>query len=237
MKHLTKKIKEEFTTSRACINLLALRILEATPFKEKIINTILKGYDSEIVAFLEKYEKLIEKTCNNRRYYLRDETKDCQQFIRMHLCKVYHKKHKYTNFDRVVKSVIKRKAIDFTKFRNNDLRNIITESDLFANTDEDNYCSIEDVIAPKQFEYFGDIDKIGAIFAQLKDVIDNFDVFTVHDRHVAEVITAYINRKDYSVFNVEDIIAEISEDKTEGSVRFKNFTKRVQLYIAKEDYL
>ena len=237
MSYLTNKIKNEFAMSRQCVNTLALRILEVTPLKEKIISKILKVSDKDIIEFLNKYEDLIERTCNSRKYYLKDEAQDCKQFIRMHLCRIYHRKHKYTNFDRVVKSVIKRKAIDFTKFRNNDLRNIITESDLFANTDDDNDCSIEDVIAPKDFEFFGDVDRIGVIFAKIKDVIDNFDCFTEHDRHVAKIIQECIEKKDYMVFNIDYIISKISEDKTEASVRFRNFTKRVSIYIAREDYL
>lgn len=88
-----------------------------------------KKLEEEILQFIKKYEKFINYNAEARTY-LKEEVQDCKSFIIEKLIANYHKKYKYSNWDTIVKSIIKRKAVDFSKGRNNKVSKLVMETDL-----------------------------------------------------------------------------------------------------------
>ena len=119
--------------------------IEGESIADKVCKVVEAHISNELNEFLSKYENDIVRACAKRKHYLNDECKDCEQFIRIEIIKVFKKKYTYENFDKVVRSVIKRKTIDFSKFRNNDIKGIINESNLNDGFDEDSKISLDDI--------------------------------------------------------------------------------------------
>ncbi len=133
--------------NRADLNLLTTAILDAPVIRKKsklsLKEIIHKSCSNvihlEIMEYLDKYDKYINKVCNHRRYYLHDEVSDCKQFVLIQLFKNYHKRHRYSDWEKVTSSMIKRKIIDFSKTRNCTKKSMVLEADLKTDDDERGY--------------------------------------------------------------------------------------------------
>ncbi len=92
----------------------------------------------DIWEYLEEYIPYIKFICK-KRSFLKQHWEDMEQFIITELIKVHAKKYKYDDFDWVTRSIIRRKAIDFTTNyckRNEDLVFVNQCSKSEDNTDE-----------------------------------------------------------------------------------------------------
>lgn len=133
--------------NRTDLNLLISAILDAPAIRKKsklsLRETIHRSCSNvihlEIMEYLNKYDQYINKVCNHRRYYLHDEVSDCKQFVLMQLFKNYHKRHRYSDWEKVTSSMIKRKIIDFSKTRNCTKKSMVLEADLKTDDDERGY--------------------------------------------------------------------------------------------------
>ena len=67
----------------------------------------------DVLVYLNDYIPYIKFICK-KRGFLKESWEDMEQFILMELIKNYSKKWKYDDFDWVTRSIIRRKATDFT---------------------------------------------------------------------------------------------------------------------------
>lgn len=84
-------------------------------------------YDNRVTEFVKEYEEYIKYNVE-RRFHLKNQWEDMKQFITMEILRVYHKRNKYTDFDWVIRQVIRRKAIDFQNYFSMRNKNIIFEN-------------------------------------------------------------------------------------------------------------
>lgn len=99
-----------------------------------------KKLKKELRKYIEKHLPYIHFT-NNKRDELNNYREDAAQHIVQELIKLYPKKYKYTDFDWVTRSAIRRKSIDITnKFGKKDKREV-SENTRFKIRDKntDNY--------------------------------------------------------------------------------------------------
>lgn len=228
------RIVDELKQSNYFKGNLALHILDADI--ELLRDSIYEQLNVKVNKFLLKYERMIKNVCNNRRYYLGDESRDCEQFIRMSLCKLYKKRYAYTNFDKVVKSAIKRKAIDFSKTRNSNMKMTVTETDFMSKVDDEK--SGEDIglykdeLACEEQVYF---DFKMAVF-RIRDLVneDGGKVFTIWDRRLLDIICENIRRGNYVV---SDMFDHSEYNKTELCFRFKVLSKKIREHFDRSMFL
>lgn len=187
---------------------------------------IVEKLNVKVLKFIEKYDGMIKNACNNRRYYLGDESRDCEQFIRMSLCKLYKKRYAYTNFDKVVKSAIKRKAIDFSKARNSAMKMTITETDFMAMVDaekrgDDIGLYRDEVICEEAVNY----DFLLAVQKIRRLIHENTRMaFTEWDRRIIDIICQNVHNGNVSI---DDMFSEY-DNKVELQFRFKVLSKKIR---------
>ena len=242
MSSAVKRISEELKQSSCFKSKLASSILDSEISilgkgrdKKKLADflkdAIVKKLNVKVAKFLEKYENMIQNACNNRRYYLGDESRDCEQFIRMSLCKLYKKRYAYTNFDKVVKSAIKRKAIDFSKSRNSSMKMTITETDFMAMVDdekrgEDIGLYKDEIICEEHVNY----DFLIAVI-KIKKMIneDTRMIFTDWDKQIIDKVCQNIKNGNIDI----DGMFDGEDNKTELCFRFKVLSKKIREHFDK----
>ena len=242
-----KKLADELSRSSVFKTGLARAVLDVelrsisgnsqdvVPIIELLNDRIVETLNRRVVRFLEKYEPVIRSVCNNRRYYLGEESRDCEQFIRLSLCKLYKKRYAYTNFDKVVRSAIKRKAIDYSKSRNVSLKMTVTETDLMhmiddEKTGDDIGLYKDEIISEEAVNY----DLLLGIFKLRKMIGEASDGdFTDWDRCMADAICRGVEN---GVVEIDDILAGF-ENKAEAVFRFRVFAKRVRKHFDRRMFL
>jgi len=253
MAHLSRKLVKEIKLSRRCINIIAEGLLDFKGIRDTVLTKIYKATESDIMDFIGEYDGYISKVCNNRKYYLKDESRDCEQFIKMYLCKVYHKRHKYSNFGKVVHAIIKRKAIDFSKARNQDLKGMINETDYLAESESVNsfieqhskssagdYSAdmtasiIDDSLKIETEDFSRDTFDIKKIVNELFETIVSIEQFTPRDLQVMGIIKKCV---DAEHCDMNYIFSKISDNKTKASQEFNFLIKRIAKYIDETKYL
>jgi len=251
MTYFAKKLTKELKLSSLCYSAFAELIIDYQNIKIIVADKIYKDTQKDIENFIKKYEPYIQKVCNNRQYYLKDEIRDCEQFIKMYLCILYHKKYKYSNFTKVVHSVIKRKTIDFSKARNQDLKGMITETDYLAETENINSfieqhtgahgimyrASLGGIIMndePIEAEenYSRDIVDIKFIIDELLQTVKSISGFSKRDVTVMEIIK---NNVENGICDLESILKNISENKVIATQEFNILVNKINKFIDEID--
>lgn len=192
-----------------------------------------ENFKNRLKNFLAKYDDNVRKACNNRKYYLGEETEDCMQFVRLCLCKAFHKRNKYTNWDKVVRSIIKRKAIDFSKGRNSSLRNTVTETDLLARFDSSGEKeSLEDtrIYQDHVDEYETGLQWCGSIKGIADEVHANSE-FTCDDRRIVD---ALLNMPRSECDNLPVTLRKLFGGNAEANEKFKAFSIRVRRFLNRD---
>jgi hypothetical protein len=219
------------------MSLLDTRLDRHKTYKEAITDHIRKINEADMNLFLKIYDQYVRYICNNRKYYLGAETEDCMQFIRMTLCKTYHKKYMYTNFDKVVKAVIKRKAIDFSKARNCDIRGLVNESD-FIKDDGDNDTDLDDIGTLTHDKFAVDnrntYYEFGKTIRHLVEKVCTNDMFTQWDRVLIKHIAKHVKNGTY---DIPEILGKMKGDRLEVKFRYNVLVKRIKQYINKDLFI
>lgn len=236
MSSATPRICDELRQSSLFKNKLAISILKSDAktfgicrgsLYDHLRDAIYEKLNVRVNKFLEKYENMIKNVSNNRRYYLGDESRDCEQFIRMSLCKLYKKRYAYTNFDKVVKSAIKRKAIDFSKSRNSSMKMTISESDFMAmidneKTGEDIGLYRDEISCETPMHH----DCLSAVHKLRRMVLeDRRKVFTEWDKRLMNIVCDNINR---GVVDIPDMFNNLEYDKNELMFRMRVLSKKLR---------
>ncbi len=251
MAYLSKKLAEEIKLSRKCYNVFAEEILDFNDIKATVLDRIYKDTEDDILEFIGEYENYINKVCNNRKYYLKDESRDCEQVIKLYLCKLYHKRHKYSNFGKVVHSVIKRKAIDFSKARNQDLKGMINETDYIAeaesvssfieqhsNTSGTYKANMTGNVVAEDTKVADDFSKdvtdIKFIIDKLMLSVECIEQFTKRDLQIMDKIKECVDKGDCELNN---ILKKISSNRSKATQEFGFFVGRISKYIDETEYL
>ena len=105
-----------------------------------------------IAEFMDKFESTINKACQSKRNFLKNDLEDCKQFIRISLGTIYKNQYKYEDFDIVVYSMINRRLKDFTK--KDKTGSLFVEQVMVGNNDE--YDLIENAPAKTTDPYIDD---------------------------------------------------------------------------------
>lgn len=240
--HAVRRIAEEIAVSRECIREIALAVLDSKFHKstasEIITTNIRRANDAELELFIKIYDQHIRYVCNSRKYYLGAETDDCMQFIRMVLCKIYHKKYMYTNFDKVVKAVIKRKAIDFSKARNCDIKGLVNESDFFTDSSGENDSDLDDVgnfmhdrIAVTTHNTYYEF---GRTIKALSKMVSEDPTFSKWDRVLIKKVSRCVAHGEH---DITKILEKIDGNRTEVKFRFNMMVKRIRTNINKDLFI
>lgn len=137
----------------------------------EFIASILKPLlEDKVLEYILEYEKYIEFICS-KRTFIKEQQEDMKSFIILELITTYHKKYKYDDFDWVTRTIIRRKAIDFTSNyckRNEDL--------VFENQYTSKECNDEDSLTinghyvAKSLENARDKEKAEKILLFVKDI-------------------------------------------------------------------
>jgi hypothetical protein len=81
------------------------------------------------MEYVDEYLPYIRYVCRKRQF-LKNQWEDMEQFIVTELLAVFHKRDRYDDFDWVVRSIIRRKAIDFTSYYIKRNENIMFEDEI-----------------------------------------------------------------------------------------------------------
>lgn len=130
----------------------------------------------DVMEYLEEYIPYIKFICK-KRTFLKESWEDMEQFIIMELIKNYSKKWKYDDFDWVTRSIIRRKATDFTV----------------------NYCKRnEDLVFENQMvDERNNVDAESAkVFGSNAKSIENFEIEEKHKK-----IVSFIKDLDFKIRN------------------------------------
>jgi len=186
--------------NRKILDELALNIATCYYNKKVSLASQVKRWGSvfvknEIQSFLEKYMHLIQSCAGKRGYALREEKEDCVQFVCAELIKAYHRKESYSDWDRVVKSIVKRKVIDYSKARTNDIKGLITESCLATEEPLEDYTELSDARFDAKYEKFD----VKIFFEIIKEAVDLDDDFDQWERAFAAKLVAYAEAGVYDI--------------------------------------
>ena len=178
-----------------------------------------------------------------------------EQFISMELIKLYTKKFKYSDFDWVVRSAIRRKAIDFDAKIKRSYRNLIFENQknnpLFntfggtkdkginpgdINTDDMFYSGIKSI--KKWNDHSADTKVIDFINDIIYKITEGRlkDKFTEWDREYLDSLL-FLYSIGYREFPKEDVIECMGYDLSEAlqhSSKLNSFRNRLKKYISLE---
>ncbi len=147
----------------------------------------------DVLEYIEEYIPYIKFICK-KRSFLKEHWEDMEQFILMELIKVYPKKYKYDDFDWVTRSIIRRKAIDFTTNyckRNEDL---VFENQCRSNNEDGSSNEINRHYVDKSMEDYEVRERKDDIVAYVKDLNQkiNSEIYKQHfsdwSREYLEVI-------------------------------------------------
>ena len=226
MSYYAKKICDGLSLSAVVKDTVAERLAVSYIAKHDVADDIHKCVENAIMKFLKKYEKHTAILCNNRGYYLKGEVEDCKQFVMMNLCKSYPKRYRYTNFDKVVRSIIKRKVIDFSKMRNNDVKFIVNESS-FNKKDES--FSLEKIVDEKSpSEYCNDTCDVRKIVSRVMEAAQSCEHMNKNDLKIVETIKGCVSR---GVYDLDEILRHISENKYKATYEFGLFVGRLNKHV------
>lgn len=92
-------------------------------------------YHQMLELYLEEYTPYIVYCCEKKRF-LKNHWEDMESFIKIELIKLFHKKYKYTDFDWVVRCVIRRKVTDFVNYYMSRNKNIKFDNQLRGENDD-----------------------------------------------------------------------------------------------------
>jgi hypothetical protein len=164
--------------------------------------------------FLSSLDTNINKQLSKRNY-LKLEKEDCKQFILMCLIKSYNKKYMYTNWKKVLTSIIERKAIDFNKTRKNDISRLVNESEIKTFIDDDNY-SYENIIDENINN-----NCLDNVVVNIEKCLDNKD-FDNTEKNILKKILYYIENKN------EDAIILLRKNNINFFIKLKEYCDDLQ---------
>lgn len=182
------------------------------------------------VELLNEYNDLIEQKTRGAitDYKYQDAA---MNYLRGQLLKAYKFRYKYDNWNRVVKSIINRRLIDYKKkiYKYN---RIVTNSGLFNNDDEYlDYYDIDKV--SMQSKTIENADELEYLIRLIHDNKDKF--FDVEYEYINTLITMYENGFDpmdnKKVYDFMGYVKDNSEDKKQfNKIRHRTIKKIRALY-------
>lgn len=248
VRYCVKHISEELIISNACRSLILHALFDVDTsvvykgvsgtFKSHVMSQVEPESFDEILSFLKQYEKYIKNACDSRSFCLGNEYEDCVQFIKVHLVRAYYKKHMYTNWDRVVRSIIKRKVIDFIKFKNNGIGNIINETDYIASLNIDGDVNVDCFELYSDEKNFYDSSSVcfdyAKLFRKIKaDIYDN-DAFTENERMVIDYICEHVYDGN---FDFDEIVKSANSECPEFCYCWGGLVQKIRRYFDKDKYI
>jgi hypothetical protein len=153
----------------------------------------IKAVESPYIAeFMNSFENAINKACQNKRNFLKNNLEDCKQFIRISLGTIYKNQYKYDDFDVVVYSMINRRLKDFTK--KDKTSSLFVEQVTTGNNDE--YDLIKNAPAKTTDPHIDDK------YIELLDYITNSPDYICED---VEAMTIIIEGKQQTIDKVKNL--------------------------------
>jgi len=144
----------------------------------------------EFEEYVEEYLPYVKYVCK-KRLFLKSQWEDMEQFILTELISIYHKKNKYDDFDWVVRSVIRRKAIDFTCYYIKRNENIIFEDEVSTDNENTKMSKFYVAKSKQTFEKHEESQKIIEFILEIQYKINTvpYNVnFSDWDREYIEVV-------------------------------------------------
>jgi len=154
-----------------------------------------------LVEFLEEYRPYI-KFCCEKKQFLKNQFEDMDSFVCTELIALFHKRNKYTDFDWVVRCVIRRKVLHYvaTYIRKN--KKLVFPSGNKKDNEEDHGNESDFNVDEKTYEYIKHktvndetknrllketIDNVKDMYEKIK-VPPLYTFFTEWDREYMEVV-------------------------------------------------
>ncbi len=235
MKTQLIKIKDEIKLSDEAVSSIVMAVFmskgECGIFQQKIDEKYRPAFEKIVGQFFEKYKNYIDKACRDRYYYLNNEIDDCRQFIYMNLYKSHEKKYSYTNWDRVVRAIIKRKAIDFSKSVNSSKNGIINETDYAVSVNGEENVNLHETNIYRDDTFINSLNDAGdvkEILLELRAEILETEGFCKRD---VDLIDEIIRSYDDGILDIDKILQRAGYKKSECEFVFSVFTNKVSKYI------
>lgn len=196
--------------------------------------------------FIEDHSEYLEYSLS-KSYVKSELIDDARQYVVMNLITAYTKRFKYTDFFWVVKTIIRRKIIDFTNFQKKLSRGLLFENQFNVSTgstgthatDSTETVSIIDYLSEKfnpqntkKTEGIIVIDYMRKLEERINDLSDIGVNFTEWDREYMEVVLElydYDNEIDPDEISL--CMGYTEEDRSEFNTRLMNMKAKVRRCI------
>lgn len=196
----------------------------------------IESLSEEHLEFITEYEEYI---VNNVNYQIsnRHERDDVGQYVRLELIKSYKSRYKYENWDHVVKSIIKRRVGDYkNKWLRNNSR-IITETELFKYSDEDNK-NLDNLQTENNAEDFTHKIHRKDYIVYLRQCISTSDIFDQWDIEYIEILyELYENSYNLDDETLLEFMGYEQHEIGEFRRKQKNFRKKLIMELDDENRL
>lgn len=169
---------------------------------------------------------------------MRNEVEDCKMFIYQALVKNYSKRFRYgdlSDWDRVVRSIIKRKAIDYSKSRNVTIGELLYESDWnFDDTaDRDPFLRRDNISDSYASENSGKEMDVESLLTTISEIISESANYDVNEKNFITYLLSVFS-VDNQDFDEIVIDYEKSIDKREMRLLSKTWKETMSNKL-KED--
>lgn len=195
----------------------------------------------DILEYITEYDQYIQYQCN-KRFYLKDLKDDMKQYIIMELISSYHTKYKYTDFDWVTKTIIRRKAnlfiinqcksTDLIKSENQLHRHLSASND---SGDVDTSSALETFIVLEKFQEQNKstniIDYIRYVYQKitktnLKFCFSDFDL-----EYLEVVIELYDLGYECTNLHIAENMGFLENQMPEFNLKANNFRRKINEYF------
>ena len=165
----------------------------------------------------------------NKRRIPEHDRDDAKQFLSLEILRLFSKRNAYTDFDWVVKTMLRRRISSYTghKFRSN--RGIIFENNF---SDKDDFSVMNEVASKKNTE--GRYGNILDLARRVKDSINGEykDVFTEWDREYIETIFFLYDIGDpITKTDIMKCMGYSDEDEKKFNSKLSLFKKKIKEYF------
>jgi hypothetical protein len=190
------------------------------------------------MLFIDYYIGYIKYKINGTVYRNRSLNKcreDAEQFVILNLLKMYSKRYKYTDWDFVVKTAIRRKINDYFRGVYKKDNNLIFEIDIIKDYEENINNDIY-VDKKKKNDKIEHLDYVKYLFKRLNDYSDLGKEFNEWEREYLEIIIElYEYDNDITNEDIMECMGLSVYDKPKFSIKQRNFNKKIKNIIMGEN--
>lgn len=186
--------------------------------------------EEKLLPELKKYERRIKQVARAHIFNV-DDRLECEQMLRVEVCKLFKSKHKYrknggdSDWDQVVSSMLKRRAGDFRDRMLRDAGRYLTTNRLQDENGNDyDIDENADGVVPHQS------DSISILIEELIHVVDNCDEFTDFDKKFMQAIISNGGGEKFNISKLKSKMVLSVDERTNYNDLTEDFFVKIRNY-------